>query len=125
MTHSFWRSLLFTLILAIGLQGCYSLNHQGTAVQEKIEITDKTGSGEVISTFEETKTINHFIFGLVSPDDAGIEEIVSNAVRKAGGTGAVNVRISYQQKFVNGLVNVITFGIYGPFTLTIKGDIVK
>ncbi|MCH8269429.1 MAG: hypothetical protein IH846_18175, partial [Acidobacteria bacterium] len=29
-----------------------------------------------------------------------------------------------QMSFLNGLLNLITFGIYSPFTLTVEGDIV-
>ncbi len=62
---------------------------------------------------------------MVSPDDVGIEKLVADAVQLDAGAGAVNVRIKYQMTFVNGLVNLITFGIYNPFTLTVEGDVVK
>lgn len=122
-----WRRLLIVLsIVAIlaSMPGCYTLNQVGTPVEEAIELTNAQNA-TVISHFVRTKKMNHFIYGLVSPDDAGIEKMVSDAVKTAGGTKAVNVRIKYQMNFVDGLVGSLTFGIYTPFTLTIEGDVAK
>jgi hypothetical protein len=114
---------LFAILLIIG-QGCYTLNQVGSSVDEAIEITN-TENATPIKHFSRTKTVNHFVYGLVSPDDAGIEKIVADAVKQNGGTRAVNVKLKYQQTFINGLVGGLTFGIYTPFTLTIEGDVVK
>lgn len=114
---------LFAILLIIG-QGCYTLNQVGSPVDEAIEITN-TENATPIKHFSRTKTVNHFVYGLVSPDDAGIERIVADAVKQNGGTRAVNVKLKYQQTFINGLVGGLTFGIYTPFTLTVEGDVVK
>ncbi len=105
-------------------QGCYTMNQIGTYTEESIEITNKNNTS-TINHFSRTKTINHFIYGLVSPDDVGIEEIVSEAVKMDNGTAAVNVKMKYQQTFLNGFVGILTFGIYTPFTLTVDGDVIK
>lgn len=121
-----YSKIIFILLagaLLIG-QGCYTLNHVGSPIDEGIEITNK-GNATPIQHFTRTKTVNHFVYGLVSPDDAGIEKIVADAVKQHGGTHAVNVRIKYQQTFINGLVGALTFGIYTPFTLTVEGDVAK
>jgi len=112
------------ILLVLFTQACYSLKQVGSPTPESIEITNAEHA-TTIGHFERTKTIHHFIFGLVSPDDVGIEKLVSDEVQLNGGTGAVNVRINYQMTFLNGLVYVITFGIYSPFTLTVEGDVVK
>ena len=65
-----------------------------------------------------------WIFGLVSPADAGVEKLISEAVRSKGGTRAVNVKMKYRMSFVNGLLSLITFTLYSPFTLTVEGDVV-
>ena len=114
---------LFAILLIIG-QGCYTLNQVGSPVDEAIEITN-TENATPIKHFSRTKTVSHFVYGLVSPDDAGIERIVADAVKQNGGTRAVNVKLKYQQTFINGLVGGLTFGIYTPFTLTVEGDVVK
>jgi hypothetical protein len=113
--------LLFILMIS---QGCYTLNQIGSPTNEAIEITNSEKATS-IKHFTRTKTVNHFVYGLVSPDDVGIEKLVSDAVKQSGGTRAVNVKMKYQQTFVNGLVAVLTMGIYTPFTLNIEGDVVK
>ena len=105
-------------------QGCYTLNQVGTPIDEAIEITNSENATS-IKHFTRTKTVNHFVYGLVSPDDAGVEKVVADAVKQNGGTRAVNVKMKYQQTFINGLVGVLTLGIYVPFTLNIEGDVVK
>lgn len=114
---------LFAVLLFV-VQGCYTLNQVGSPVDEGIEITN-TENATVIKHFTRTKTVNHFVYGLVSPDDAGIEKIVADAVKQNGGTHAVSVKLKYQQTFINGLVGALTMGIYTPFTLTIEGDVAK
>jgi hypothetical protein len=114
---------VFLLIIVIS-QGCYTLNQIGSPTNEAIEITNSENVTS-IKHFTRTKTVNHFVYGLVSPDDVGIEKVVSDAVKQNGGTRAVNVKMKYQQTFVNGLVAALTMGIYTPFTLNIEGDVVK
>ena len=98
--------------------------HQvGTASKEGIEITNMEKASSM-GQFSSKKWVHHFIFGLVSPDDVGVEKLISEAVQSKGGTRAVNVKMQYQMSFVNGLLNVITFGIYSPFTLIVEGDVV-
>ncbi len=114
-------SLVSILFVA---QGCYTLNQVGVPTDEAIEITNSENATS-IKHFTRTKTVSHFIYGLVSPDDAGIERIVADAVKQSGGTRAFNVKMKYQQTFINGLVAGLTFGIYTPFSLTIEGDVAK
>ncbi len=95
--------LLDSFLILFCAQGCFTLHQVGTPTDEAIEITN-TDNATPIRHFTRTKKVNHFIFGLVSPDDAGIEKIVSDAVKLEGGTKAVNVRTKYQQKFIDGLV---------------------
>lgn len=123
--HSATKLTVYLFVLALFCaQGCYTLHQVGTPTDEAIEITN-TDNATPIRHFTRTKKVNHFVFGLVSPDDAGIERIVSDAVKLEGGTKAVNVRMKYQLKFVDGLVSFITLGIYTPFTLSIEGDVVR
>lgn len=118
------NSLFLLVLLLIFSSGCYTLKQVGTPTDVEIEVTNSE-SFTPAGHFTRTKTVNHFIFGLVSPDDAGIEKIIADAVKQDGGTAAINVRMKYQQTFINGLVSVITGGIYTPFTLKIEGDVVK
>ena len=120
----FLKNFLILLIGLFLLTGCYTLNQIGEPVDQGIEITNMEKATPV-SHFERDETINHFIWGLVSPGNAEVEKVIAQEVKKIGGTRAVNVRMKYQMTFVNGLLNLVTFGIYNPFTLTIEGDVVK
>jgi len=113
--------IIATLFL---LPGCYTLNQVGAPTDEAIEITNSE-KAVPISHFVRNETVNHFIFGLVSPGDAEVEKLISQEIKKYGGTRAVNIRMKYQQTFVNGLIGILTLGIYNPFSLTIEGDVVK
>jgi hypothetical protein len=112
------------ILMLFVLQGCFTLRHGTVAVDEGIELTNSNDE-QVNGSFQVSKKVHHFVYGLVSPDDSGIEELVSNQVKMARGRKAVNVRIEYKQKFIDGLVAGLTFGIYTPYSLQVEGDIVK
>lgn len=112
---------IFTILI---LQGCYTLQQVGSPTDVAIEITNKEQATS-IEHFTRTKKINHFVYGLVSPDDAGIEKLIADVVKLNKGSAAVNIRMKYQQTFIDGLVGGLTLGIYTPFTLTVEGDVVK
>ena len=117
--------LITTLFLGIFfLTGCYTLNQVGEPVDHGIEMTNME-KATPMSHFQQDVTVNHFIWGLVSPENAEVEKLISQEVERVGGSRAVNIRMKYQMTFVNGLLNAITFGIYNPFTLTLEGDVVK
>lgn len=121
-SHKF-IAILFSFTFLLWL-GCFTMNQVGTPTGTTIEFTN-ADNNKTSQHFSHTKSVNHYLWGLVSPKDAGVEKIVANEVKKYGGKEAVNVKLRYQQTFVNGLLGVITLGIYTPFTLTVEGDIVK
>jgi len=121
--HSIAVALMLIAVFAFS-QGCYTLNQVGSATDTGIELTNKSNATSM-SEFSAKKKVNHFLWGLVSPADAEVEQLIANQVQSAGGSKAVNVRMTYQMTFVDGLLGAITFGIYSPFTLTVEGDVVK
>ncbi len=117
--------LAFVVILTLAfLQGCFTLNQIGSTQDSGIEMTNSENASS-IKNFTKTKKVNHFLWGLVSPDDSEVEKLVSDEVKANNGTRAVNVKLKYQQTFGNGFLTLITLGIYSPFTLTVSGDVVK
>jgi len=117
--------LAFVVILTLAfLQGCFTLNQIGSTRDSGIEMTNSENASS-IKNFTKTKKVNHFLWGLVSPDDPQVEKLVSDEVKANNGTRAVNVKMKYQQTFGNGFLTLITLGIYSPFTLTVSGDVVK
>ena len=113
-------SLALTLLCA----GCFTFNQIGIPGETPIEITNSEGK-TAVTHFNKSKKVNHFLWGLVSPDNAGVEQLISDEVRANGGSKAVNVKMKYQHTFVDGLLRIITFGIYSPFTLKVEGDVVR
>ncbi len=117
--------LAFVVILTIAfLQGCFTLNQIGSTQDSGIEMTNSENASS-IKNFTKTKKVNHFLWGLVSPDDSEVEKLISDEVKANNGTRAVNVKLKYQQTFGNGFLTLITLGIYSPFTLTVSGDVVR
>ena len=127
MLKAFYQFYFCTILIFAALfllTGCYTLNQVGVPTEEAIEITNSE-KAVPISHFVRDETVNHFIFGLVSPGDAEVEKLISQEIKRYGGTRAVNIRMKYQQTFLNGLIGIITLGIYNPFSLIIEGDVVK
>ena len=115
----------FVVILTLAfLQGCFTLNQIGSTRDSGIEMTNSENAAS-IKNFTKTKMVNHFLWGLASPDDPQVEKLVSDEVKANNGTRAVNVKLKYQQTFGNGFLTLITLGIYSPFTLTVSGDVVR
>jgi hypothetical protein len=116
--------LLLTLALIVVASGCYTVNGIGTPADATISMSNHP-TGAVIKHFTITSKVHHLIYGLVTLNDPEIAKTVSDEVKAAGGTSAINVRFRYEMTFVDGLVNTITFAVYNPFTLTVEGDVVK
>jgi len=73
--------------------------------------TYTTVVGEGSTSKQEVQKWNHYFLWGLAPGK------VSNPAELAG--DAKNYEVKTEQSFVNGLVNVITFGIYAPTTTTI------
>ena len=116
--------LLILLVLVITGAGCYTLNAIGTPAEQTLSMSNHP-AGSVIKHFSTTMKVNHFIYGLVTPSNPEVAKAISDEVKAAGGTNAINVKVHYQMTFVDGLINFLTFGIYNPFTLIIEGDVIK
>jgi hypothetical protein len=124
MSKSYFLSVFCCILVAVFCAGCWTFNQIGVPGETPIEITNSESKTSV-AHFVRTKKVNHWIFGLVSPDNAGMEQLISDEVRANGGSKAVNVRMQYQHTFVDGFIRLITFGIYSPVTLKVEGDVVR
>lgn len=127
------KGLTLTLV-ALGLlifSGCTTIAFDGTKAEHKVEMT-ATGERqyEVVKSF----TMNDkagWIIGIIPVNlPAGdnhtyLSTILDQQVREAGGDGIINLKIRAQQQFVDFLLQVVSFGVYVPRTVTISGDIIK
>jgi hypothetical protein len=114
---------LLLIVLAVVVSGCYTVNVIGTPADYTFSLSNQP-TGPVIKHFSTTMKVNHFVYGLVTPDNPDVVKAISDEVKAASGNQAINVKIRYEATFVDGLINSITLGIYNPYTLVIEGDII-
>ncbi len=112
------------VLCVVGFSGCYTLNAIGTPSDTTISMSNQP-AGTMIKHFSLSMKVHHLIYGLVTLNDPEIAKAVTDEVKSAGGVRAVNVKITYQMTFVDGLVNMITFSVYNPMTMVLEGDVVK
>jgi hypothetical protein len=115
-------SIFCIVILAFSASGCYTLNMKASPTDHPISLSNQP-KGKIIKHFTITKNVAHLIIGLVNLNDIDVSKEISKEIEAAGGSEAINVKVTYQMTFVNGLLNMITIGIYNPLTLEIEGDI--
>ena len=115
-------TLLCALLIIVTVSGCYTLNLKSSPTNHPISLSNMP-KGSIIKHFTITKNVAHLILGLVTLNDIDVAKAISDEVEAAGGTEAINVKVTYQMTFIDGLLNVITFNIYNPFTLEIEGDV--
>lgn len=88
---------IFTMALALSLNSCYTYSHTvGNGAQ----------TGETV-----TKKNHYFVYGLAKGN-------LSDPKEMAGSADDYDVTI--QHTFVDGLLRVVTFGIYTPTTTTVN-----
>ena len=115
-------TLTVICFMTITLGSCYTLNLKSSPNEHPISLSNMP-KGKVIKHFSLSHNVGHLILGLITLNDIDVSKEISDEVEAAGGAEAINVKVTYQMTFVNGLLNAITIGIYNPFTLDIEGDI--
>jgi len=121
----FFNLMLITLSLLIvtSLSGCYKIVLDATDSDIPISLNDDK-SGKIIDNFEIEIKSHHIIYGLVTLNDPEIQRAITKKVKNVGGKKAINVVITHEHSFIDGLINIITAGLYNPTSITIEGDIV-
>jgi hypothetical protein len=113
-------------VLVLFVLSCTTVSFQG------IQSVNAMPAFTVVGDFEKVITDHRLIgspggFALLElgqPDEE-IFRIIKDEVSKMSGDGAVNVEIDYGFSFLNFLLNGITFGIYSPSRIIVRGKIVK
>ncbi len=77
--HNGLTILSLCMALTLLCAGCYTFNQIGTPGETPIEITNSEGK-TAVAHFNKSKKVNHFLWGLVSPDNAGVEQLISDEV---------------------------------------------
>lgn len=74
--------------------------------------TFTVGAGAVDGQQVYKKWHHHFLFGLIGDTNVEVEKVCSSG----------NATIKDQHSFLNGLIQAVTFGIYGPTTVKVYCD---
>lgn len=89
------------------------------------EETVEDAPPEAIAEFEARTKGSWLFWGLVTLDHPAVSDALEREIRRAGGTAAADVRVVTRRTFVDGLLGVITLGIYGQRTTRIEGTVVR
>ena len=115
-------------VVVMVLVGCTTFKADGLTVMPMPD------DMQVVGTFEDTVMVNKFLgvsggpnlFNLTS--DATKSELTDLAwknIRNMGGTGAVNVQVTYGSNILHWFLNNFTGGIWAPSKITISGTVVR
>lgn len=75
------------------------------------------------TTFEDSATSHHFLYGLVTGEQPDTEEILDKYMESDEQLSKITVTTKFT--WVNLLVTICTLGIYVPTTVDIKGEIIE
>lgn len=88
---------MVALCAALSMSSCYTYTHTvGQGAQTGVDVKKKN---------------HYFIYGLAKGNVSNPKEMAENAA---------DYEVTIQHTFVDGLLNVITFGIYTPTTTIVK-----
>jgi hypothetical protein len=126
MRRALGAGLLSMVILA--LPGCYPMTIDATDLEPHIYLNSETADDappEPVSGFEARTRGSWLFWGLVTLDDPAVSDALAREIRRADGSAVMDVRVVTQRTFVDGLLGVITLGIYGQRTTRIEGTVVR
>ena len=123
---------LALILTALALGSCATINLDATTIQQhSVMMNDANAPDyEVIADFE-IRDKAAWIIGIVPVNKpAGdrhdyLANMLQAEIDKAGGDAVTNVKIKAQNRAEDILVNIVTFGIYVPRTVTVSGQVVK
>ena len=105
---------------------CTTVSFQG------MQMTKDVPSFNVVGEFEKVIAHNGLIgaaagYKLIklNDNDQRIFSIITDEIQKKGGDAAIDVTIEYRADILDILITGITFSIYSPSDIVIKGTIIK
>ena len=110
--------------VALLLSGCATLDVKAITSDVSVEMNN-TGNKEIIGSFSR-KWKNHvFAAGLFTLSQDKTSQVIEEAVSEMGGSGAVNVKIRKQSRFIDYLLIYLSAFMYTPETVYVSGQVVK
>jgi len=120
--------IVLAVCLSIGFVGCTTFQADG------IQMGFSTAGTENLGNFTTKVHINKFLgqsgganfLNLSSNATSGpIRNAIDKEIQKKGGTAAINISIKYGSNPVQWWLNVLTYNIWAPSTVTISGTVIK
>lgn len=115
-------------VVVMVLVGCTTFKADGLALMPMPE------NMQVVGNFEDTVMVHKFLgqsggtnlFNITSDATKGaLNDIAWKNIRNMGGTGAVNVQISYGSNILHWFLNGLTGNIWAPAKITVSGTVVR
>ena len=122
--------LLITFVFSGVFTSCRTFSTEGLSQG----INPGGGSYEILADFTEREWVNKFIgssggtnmFNITSRATEGvINRVIQKNLREHGGTGVINLEISYGSNPVQWFLNTLTFKLWAPSTVTVRGTVIK
>src|SRR5438105_2562480 len=109
-------------IALCGLCSCYTVNMRNLSGPPAMM---GPGTSASVGHFDETRHAHFVILGLINVGSPNVSDVLNEQVKTLGGSSVSNLQLTTTHTFVDGLISVITAGIYNPVTVDIAGDVVK
>lgn len=112
------------IALATTLTGCYTVTIDARDADRIYSLSGKPG-GALARSFRVEMKAQHLVYGLINLSNPDVEAAIAREVKSAGGKAAINIRLTHQIAFIDGLIGGVTFGIYTPTTVIVEGEVVR
>lgn len=115
-------------VVVMMLAGCTTFKADGLAFMPMPD------DMQVVGNFEDTVMVHKFLgtsggtnlFNLTSDATKGaLTDLAWKNIRNMGGTGAVNVQVTYGSNVLHWFLNNLTGRIWAPAKITVSGTVVK
>jgi hypothetical protein len=113
--------VLGVLALVLVLAGCQTVTFQG------LQVVTSGPTYTKLKDFSITIADPHLFGGLapMGQPDQKIMDYIKKEIESQGGNGAIDVEIDYGYTTLDFVLNMLTWNVYSPRTITITGTVVK
>ncbi len=125
LARSYCTLLVLPLLFA---SGCYRMALDASALSPDVYLTSSAQARagvQPLGEFEARTTASWLFWGLLPLKEPQIEAALQRELARAGANAVTGLEIRTQNTFVDGLVRVLTFGIYGQRTTFLGGQLVR
>jgi hypothetical protein len=133
-------ALLIVVFLSLSLTSCMTVHLNADGVDKQVNMTGVGKKFQILKHFNVSKKGVFMIFDLITVSNPDVSGVIRDQLKSTQGDAVINLRITGQTEFIDGLVSVAlgTVGglvappygsllgdVLGLRTYTIEGDVVK